>query len=79
MEKITVRTAQLPDGKIYILNSQNFFEAFFFSTGILINGSEWTGIPDYCRFVLSVTEREFQEGVRAIEDFFKRVDEEGEA
>ena len=65
---------------MFFLTTGNiFYEAFFFSTGILINGSEWTGIPDYCRFVLSVSEKEFQEGVKAVESFSKKVDGEGEA
>ncbi|MEC8623682.1 MAG: hypothetical protein VXY34_02600, partial [Bdellovibrionota bacterium] len=76
-KKITVNSSHFSEEKNYILNSQNFYEAFFFSTGILINGSEWTGIPDYCRFVLSVSEKEFQEGVKAVESFSKKVDGEG--
>ena len=78
-KQITVDSGHFSGKKNYILNSHNFYEAFFFSTGILINGSEWTGIPDYCRFVLSVSEEEFQEGVKAVETFSKKVDEEGEA
>jgi len=78
-KEISVNSSHFSEEKNYILNSQNFYEAFFFSTGILINGSEWTGIPDYCRFVLSVSEQEFQEGVKAVESFSKKVDGEGEA
>ena len=73
---ITVNSNHFSGERNYILNSQNFYEAFFFSTGILINGSEWTGIPDYCRFVLSVSEGEFQKGVKAVENFSKKIDGE---
>ena len=59
--------------KTYVLDSTNFYEVFFFSTGVLINGSEWTGIPDYCRFVLSVSEEDFQKGVDAIKSFSKII------
>ena len=55
--------------KNYVLDSKNFYEVFFFSTGVLINGSEWTGIPNYCRFVLSVSEEEFKKGLEAIKSF----------
>lgn len=36
---------------------------------LLINNDEWTGIPSYCRFVLSVEESVFNEGLKRLEEF----------
>jgi methionine S-methyltransferase len=38
----------------------------FYRAGLTINSATWTGLPDYCRFVLSVSEAEFLEGLNRI-------------
>jgi methionine S-methyltransferase len=55
--------------KNYILNASNIHEALFFATNLLINNDVWTGIPDFCRFVLSVNEEDFQKAVKALRLF----------
>lgn len=42
------------------LDAETVSETLFRSTGILINGSVWTGIPGHCRFVTAVEERDFE-------------------
>ncbi|MBZ0112235.1 MAG: aminotransferase class I/II-fold pyridoxal phosphate-dependent enzyme [Thermoanaerobaculia bacterium] len=44
-------------------------ESLFHQTGLLINGPTWTGIPEHCRFVLSVSDRDFSLALQRIEDF----------
>lgn len=38
-------------------------------TGLVINGDDWTGIKDHCRFVLSVSEAVFTSALQALEQF----------
>ena len=40
---------------------------------MLINNCVWTGVPGYCRFVLSVGEDTFNEGIKRIEEFHKNL------
>lgn len=55
------------------LDSENLGEAMFRAVGLLINDSRWTGIPEHCRFVLSVDERSFREGLERIRRFRELV------
>ncbi|NES81316.1 MAG: aminotransferase class I/II-fold pyridoxal phosphate-dependent enzyme [Moorea sp. SIO2B7] len=55
------------------LNSETISEALFYTTGLLINNSVWTGIPNFCRFVLSVTDEEFKEALSKLEQFKQLV------
>lgn len=48
------------------INLKNIHEVLFYKTGILINGTEWTGLDSYCRFVLSVTESQFNESLEKL-------------
>ncbi|WP_027003972.1 aminotransferase class I/II-fold pyridoxal phosphate-dependent enzyme [Hugenholtzia roseola] len=59
--------------KFYILDSHNISEAIFYSTGLLLNNAQWTGIPLHCRFVLSVEEATFEAALLALEDFYAKV------
>jgi methionine S-methyltransferase len=36
---------------------------------LLVNNDEWTGIPGFCRFVLSVEENDFNEGIERLSQF----------
>jgi methionine S-methyltransferase len=55
--------------KEYVLDSENLPEALFFATGLLINNSVWTGLPEHCRFVYSVPEEQLAEGIRRLRVF----------
>lgn len=48
------------------LDSGNLSEAMFWAVDLLINNSRWTGINEHCRFVFSVEEEAFQEGLRRL-------------
>jgi methionine S-methyltransferase len=56
-----------------ILRIDNFSSILREHTGIIINSPEWIGIPNYFRFVLSVTEVEFRKALVAIENFCNRL------
>lgn len=65
---------ETPQGeKEYILDSGNLPEALFYATGLLINNSVWTGLPEHCRFVHSVPEKELEKGMRRLRVFQERV------
>jgi methionine S-methyltransferase len=65
---------ETPQGeKEYILDSENLPEALFHTTGLLINNSVWTGLPEHCRFVHSVPEEQLQEGMKRLRAFRERV------
>jgi methionine S-methyltransferase len=55
--------------KSITLNASNIAEALFATCGLLINNDVWTGIPGFCRFVLSVSEAEFARGLAALQVF----------
>lgn len=55
------------------LTNENIAATIFSATGLAINGSEWTGIPGYCRFVLSVSEAEFEAGLEKIAAFYELI------
>ena len=61
-----------------VISNNNIHEALFYKTGLLVNGSEWTGIPEYCRFVLSVTEQEFVSAIEMLRLFWGSASREGE-
>ena len=61
-------------GKEIVFDSINIARVLLEETGLLINGSDWTGIPDHCRFVLSVTEDDFSKGIVALKSFWKSFD-----
>lgn len=42
------------------------------TTGLLVNGSTWTGLPGYLRFVMSVEENEFASAVKKLQEFDSR-------
>ena len=53
----------------YCLSGSNINEALYYSVGLLINNEVWTGIPGYCRFVLSVEEATFEAGLQKLRAF----------
>ncbi len=44
-------------------------QLLFEQTNVSVNNSTWTGLPGYCRFVLSVKADDFAEALRRIEGF----------
>lgn len=56
-----------------VLDSENIAEAMFWAVDLMINDSRWTGIPGHCRFVFSVDEAVFEEGLRRIRAFWERA------
>ncbi len=53
------------------IDANNITAVMHDKVNMLINNDIWTGIPGYCRFVLSVGEDTFQEGLKRIEDFHR--------
>lgn len=58
------------ENSVVEINYDNIHEVLFKVTGLLINGSKWCGIPNYCRFVLSVSDNEFTEACERLKRFF---------
>lgn len=58
------------------ITGDNVHEVLFNLTGLLINGAEWTGIPSYCRFVLSVSESDFEKAIDRLRLFWNTVNRE---
>ena len=54
---------------IITLDATNVSEVLFNVCNLLINNQDWTGIPGYCRFVLSIEESDFREGMERLEKF----------
>ena len=55
-----------------VIDGDSITQALFRTVGLTINSATWTGLPDYCRFVLSVTESEFQAAKNKISKFHDR-------
>jgi methionine S-methyltransferase len=73
--KILNRSVKDPRSGLPItLTSDSTADILFHTTGVAINGSSWTGIPDYCRFVLSTSESTFQRALQKIELFDSLLD-----
>lgn len=57
------------NGKEIVISSSSINEALFYSVGLLINNDVWTGIPGYCRFVLSVEDEVFADALDKLKAF----------
>ena len=55
------------------LDSVNIVDALFATTGLLINGSQWTSLPGYCRFVVLQDEKKLEEAVARLKKFCRLV------
>ena len=51
------------------LDADNIVPALFESTGLLINGATWTGLPGHCRFVHSVADEDFERALKCLAQF----------
>ncbi|XP_066362787.1 methionine S-methyltransferase-like isoform X6 [Miscanthus floridulus] len=55
------------------LDASNIREAILKATGLCINSSSWTGIPDYCRFSFALESGEFERAMGCIARFKELV------
>ena len=55
--------------KTVTLDADTVVEAMHASVGVCINGSNWACLPGYCRFVISLPEAEWEEGLKRIREF----------
>ncbi|MEM9103611.1 MAG: aminotransferase class I/II-fold pyridoxal phosphate-dependent enzyme [Pseudomonadota bacterium] len=53
------------------INAETITEQLFQKVNVSINSDKWTGLKDYCRFVISVDEKVFEEGLNRIKSFHK--------
>ena len=51
------------------IDGDSITNILFSQVGLTINSATWTGLPNYCRFVLSVSEPKFQEALTRIRQF----------
>ncbi|CAI5936745.1 unnamed protein product [Closterium sp. NIES-64] len=64
---------QEPQPVTVTLDSVNISEALFSTTGLMINNSDWTSIPGYCRFVLLLDDHRFTLALQCLDKFHKLV------
>lgn len=57
------------------VNFQNVTDLLHKTTGLLINNPTWTGIEGFCRFVLSVSESDFEKSIDCLKSFKKLCSE----
>ena len=51
------------------LGSDNIRDAILKVTGLSISSSSWTGIPNYCRFMIALSEEDFSASCKALQKF----------
>ncbi len=51
------------------LGSDNIRDAILKVTGLSISSSSWTGIPNYCRFMLALSDDDFAAACKALQQF----------
>ena len=56
-----------------VLDADRIVQALFDTTGLLINGATWTGLPGYCRFVHSVANADFERALQCLSQFHSKV------
>ncbi len=65
------------DGKKYetVIDGDTIATVLFSTVGLNINSATWTSLPNYCRFVLSVSETKFQGALQRIREFYQKFAE----
>ena len=53
-----------------LIDGDSIANVLFDRVNLTINSATWTGLPNYCRFVLSVSESEFQQALIRIQQFY---------
>jgi aspartate/methionine/tyrosine aminotransferase len=61
---------------VYVTES-NVCDILYKKFGLLINGPQWTRLPGFCRFVLSVSDHEFESALEKLKLFWSRIIKEG--
>jgi len=51
------------------LESHNIRDAILKVTGLVVSSSSWTGIPDYFRFMIALTDTDFANALNALLKF----------
>ena len=51
------------------LSSHNVRDIILKHTGLSISSSSWTGIPEYCRFMMALSDDDFSMSCKALEKF----------
>lgn len=59
--------------RIKALGSDNIRDAILKVTGLSISSSSWTGIPNYCRFMLALSDDDFSAACKALQKFKELV------
>lgn len=54
---------------IKALGSDTIRDAILKTTGLAISSSSWTGIPNYCRFMLALSDDDFPAACKALQKF----------
>ncbi|RDB37016.1 MAG: aminotransferase class I/II-fold pyridoxal phosphate-dependent enzyme [Spirobacillus cienkowskii] len=57
---------------VYITES-NICDILYKQFGLLINGPQWTRLPGFCRFVLSVSDHEFESALEKLKLFWNSI------
>ena len=63
------KTCKLRSGEEIEIDATSIGKILHDKVNLLINNDQWTGIPGFCRFVLSVEESTIEEGIKRIEQF----------
>jgi methionine S-methyltransferase len=56
-----------------VLSSSNIRDAILKVTWLSISSSSWTGIPDYCRFMIALSDDDFIASRKALQKFNELV------
>lgn len=56
-----------------VLSSSNIRDAILKVTWLSISSSSWTGIPDYCRFMIALSDDDFIASCKALQKFNELV------
>ncbi len=67
------KTCKLSNGEELTVDATSIGRIMHDKVNFLINNDRWTGIPGYCRFVLSVQEKTFNEGLQRIKQFHTEI------
>jgi methionine S-methyltransferase len=61
------------NSKSVTITSDNVHDLLFKATGLLINGMKWCGLKNYCRFVISIKQIDFEEGCQKLKEFYQKL------
>ena len=67
------KTCKLSNGEELTVDATSIGRIMHDKVNFLINNDRWTGIPGFCRFVISVQEKTFNEGLQRIKQFHNEI------